>query len=101
MIEASKTMSPHWDVRIGIHLGPVIAGVVGHRKYQYDIWGDTVNTAARMEEAASPGTICVNRDTWNQLEHFCRGRALGSIHVKGKGDQDLFMVEQVIELSNS
>ena len=52
MITATGRLTPFWKVRVGVHVGPVIAGVVGHRKYQYDVWGDTVNLAARMEAAA-------------------------------------------------
>ena len=66
----SRSRSARWQVRVGVHVGPVIAGDVGHRKYQYDVWGDAVNTASRMEQAAAPGSVCVNKDTWNFLpEH--------------------------------
>ena len=80
-------------MRVGVHVGPVIAGVVGRRKYQYDVWGDTVNLAARMQAAAEPGSICVTDATWSLLEGHCRGHPLGPLEVKGKGALDLFRVE--------
>jgi class 3 adenylate cyclase len=64
MLALAESLPTRWKVRVGINVGPVIAGVIGHRKYQYDVWGDTVNTAARMQTAAIPGSICVNHDTW-------------------------------------
>jgi class 3 adenylate cyclase len=93
MIAAARSLPPHWEVRVGVHVGPVMAGVVGHRKYQYDVWGDTVNTAARMEEAGEAGTVCVNAETWAMLTSCCRGRSRGTVQVKGKGEQEIFVVE--------
>lgn len=95
MIATARALSPHWQVRVGLHVGPVIAGVVGRRKYQYDIWGDTVNTAARMEQAALPGSICVTADTWQQLAAHCEGSGQGNIHIKGKGELDLYRIERL------
>lgn len=93
MIAAAAVVPPHWHVRVGVHVGPVIAGVVGRRKYQYDIWGDTVNTAARMQAAAAPGTICVSEGTWKLLQPYCHGTSLGRVSIKGKGEQELFRVD--------
>jgi class 3 adenylate cyclase len=93
MIKAARRLPPYWEVRVGVHVGPVIAGVVGRRKYQYDVWGDTVNLAARMEAAAEPGSICVTASTWRLLEGNCRGRPLGRLEVKGKGGLELFRVQ--------
>jgi len=93
MIAAARALSPRWEVRIGVNVGPVIAGVVGHRKYQYDVWGDTVNVAARMQEAAEPGSVCVPAATWQLLEGNCQARAMGPIDVKGKGRLELYRVE--------
>jgi len=93
MATAVRSLPACWNVRVGVHVGPVIAGVVGHRKYQYDIWGDAVNTASRMQTAANPGAVCVNEETWNLIAEHCRGRPLGRIKVKGKGEQELFLVD--------
>ena len=95
MIAKAKELPPHWQVRVGVHAGPVMAGVVGRRKYQYDIWGDTVNTAARMEQAALPGSICVTADTWQLLAAHCRGVRQGNVDIKGKGALDLYRIDQL------
>ncbi|MDP9254864.1 MAG: response regulator [Verrucomicrobiota bacterium] len=95
MITVARSLPACWNVRVGVHVGPVIAGVVGRRKYQYDVWGDTVNTAARMQTAADPGAVCVNEETWNLIAEHCCGRRLGRIKVKGKGEQELFLVDSL------
>ncbi len=92
MATAARKLPAHWKVRIGVNVGPVVAGVVGHRKYQYDIWGDAVNTAARLQAAAESGTVCVNRETWDLIAAHCYGRSLGSTKIKGKGEQELFVI---------
>src|SRR5206468_9138129 len=96
MVTAVRSLPACWNVRVGVHVGPVIAGVVGRRKYQYDVWGDTVNTAARMEQAAAPGSVCVNSETWKLLANCCRGQSQGVMQIKGKGDLELFRVEAVL-----
>jgi len=93
MVTAARSLPACWNVRVGVHVGPLIAGVVGHRKYQYDVWGDTVNTAARMQTAANAGSVCVNSATWNLIAEHCCGRPLGRIKVKDKGEQELFLVD--------
>src|SRR5437764_9035503 len=95
MVVAARELPARWQVRVGVHVGPVIAGVVGHRKYQYDVWGDAVNTASRMEQAATAGSVCVNKDTWNLIAEHCSGRSLGQFRLKGKGEQELFVVNAV------
>lgn len=95
MIAKARELPPHWQVRVGVHAGPVMAGVVGRRKYQYDIWGDTVNTAARMEQAALPGSICVTADTWQLLAAHCNGVRQGNVDIKGKGTLDLYRIDQL------
>src|SRR5437773_3282151 len=95
MVVAARELPAQWQVRVGVHVGPVIAGVGGHRKYQYDVWGDAVNTASRMEQAGTAGSVCVNKDTWNLIAERCSGRSLGRIELKGKGKQELFVVNAV------
>ena len=92
MIAQAQALPPHWQIRVGVQVGPVIAGVVGRRKYQYDVWGDTVNTAARMEHAAAPETICVTAETWRQLAAHCDGTLQGEVEIKGKGALKLYRI---------
>jgi adenylate cyclase len=73
------------EVRIGIDTGPVVAGVIGRAKFSYDLWGDTVNTASRMQSHAPRGAIQVTARTFDRLRHRYELRARGTIEVKGKG----------------
>ncbi len=92
MIAAARGLPPRWQVRVGIHVGPVIAGVVGRRKYQYDVWGDTVNLAARMAETAQPGSICFSSAMRRFLGGSVVAEAMGRFEIKGKGPLDLYLV---------
>ncbi len=96
MIQAARSLPPRWEVRVGLHVGPVIAGVVGRRKYQYDVWGDTVNTAARLEQAAPPGSLCVEAVLWSRLSERYHGQALGLVPLKGKGAKELFRIDGLL-----
>jgi len=83
---------PYFELRIGIHTGPVVAGVVGIKKFQYDIWGDTVNLAARMEQSGVPGKINISKYTYEKVkDHFhCEHR--GKIDAKNKGEIDMYFI---------
>ena len=82
-----------FEIRIGINSGPVIAGIVGSKKFAYDIWGDTVNTAARMEQNSEPGKINISESTYvlakNDFTYIHRGK----IKAKNKGEMDMYFVE--------
>jgi class 3 adenylate cyclase len=80
------------EVRIGIDSGPVIAGVIGRAKFIYDLWGDTVNTASRMEGHALPGTIQVTKRTYDRLRERYEFRRRGAIEVKGKGPMSPYIL---------
>ena len=81
------------SLRIGISTGPVVAGVIGRKKFLYDLWGDTVNTASRMESTSSPGRIQVSQTTWKQLENRYRFSPSRLIEVKGKGTMNTWFLE--------
>jgi len=89
---ASTLIDAHlgWEVRVGVHAGPVVAGVVGQERYQFDIWGDTVNIAARMVGMSAPGSVAATEEIWEQLRPAFHGEALGKIEVKGKGSISIF-----------
>lgn len=85
MVAAAKENEPEWQVRVGINQGSVIAGIVGHDKYQFDIWGDTVNTAARMAGVDAKGAVVMPIKSWMSIQEACDARSLGHVAVKGKG----------------
>ena len=89
MAQASKETEPNWEVRVGVHCGSVVAGIVGRDKYQFDVWGDTVNIAARMAGQGNPGNVAMSHDAWLQVEDDCLGRTLGRIDIKGKGSIEI------------
>jgi adenylate cyclase len=78
--------------RIGIHSGPLVAGVIGRRKFIYDLWGDTVNTAARMETSGMPGEVQVTETTRTLVAHCFEVEPRGPIEVKGKGVMDVHLL---------
>jgi len=81
-----------WDLRIGIHTGPVIAGVVGHKKVSYDIWGDTVNTASRMESSGIAGKVNISGTTYGMVKDYFICEYRGKLPVKYKGNIDMYFV---------
>lgn len=81
-----------WDIRIGIHSGPLLAGIIGRAKFSYDVWGDTVNLASRLETAAPPGTINISAATFALVQDRFECAHRGSFDVKGKGPIDMYMV---------
>lgn len=87
---------PYFEIRIGVHTGPVVAGIVGVKKFSYDIWGDTVNTASRMESSGVPGKVNISETTYELLkdnqEFVFENR--GKIMAKGKGEMNMFFVEE-------
>ena len=96
MISSAQQLTAKWQVRIGIHIGPVVAGIVGQRKFLYGLWGDTVNMAARAQAHGLVGTVNATRAAWDQIASVCQGESRGMIAVKGKGPMEMFRVDGVL-----
>lgn len=82
-----------FNMRIGIHSGPAVAGVIGTRKFAYDVWGDTVNTASRMESHGVPGEIQVSEDTYRLLKDAFTFEERGAVEIKGKGQIHTYLLK--------
>jgi len=88
LAEAGEVRWPSRDsivVRIGVATGPAVAGVIGHRKFAYDLWGDTVNLASRLEEYAEPGHVLISEATASQLTDRYEFGPTQTVDLKGKG----------------
>lgn len=85
---------PPWDIRIGVHTGPVVAGVIGKSKFSYDIWGATVNTASRMEAASEAGKVNISGITYQLVKDKFVCTPRGSIEVKNMGKMDMYFAER-------
>jgi len=93
LMEQYKTQGkPVYTMRIGIHTGPVVAGVVGSHKFVYDIWGDTVNTAARLEQGSEVGQINISATTWQLISHRYHCTFRGYLPAKNKGEIAMYYV---------
>ena len=82
-----------WNMRVGVHSGPIVAGVVGKKKFNYDLFGDTINTASRMESSGEPGRINISNSTYQLVKHAIKCEYRGKIHAKGKGELDMYFVK--------
>ncbi|MBB4807380.1 class 3 adenylate cyclase/Tfp pilus assembly protein PilF [Chryseobacterium defluvii] len=94
--ENLETQIPAFEMRLGIHAGPIVAGIVGVKKFQYDVWGDTVNTASRIESNGIVGKVNISESLYNLIkdEECFAFEYRGSIQAKGKGEIEMYFVEK-------
>ncbi len=83
----------YWKLKVGLNIGPVAAGVVGSKKFIFDVWGDTVNVAARLESASDPDHITASGEFVEKVKHIVRGHSRGKVELKGKGQVEVFDIE--------
>jgi class 3 adenylate cyclase len=95
VLDLARDNPAAWSVRVGIHTGPVIAGVVGIRKFAFDIWGDTVNSASRMETAGMPNRINISSAVHNRVKDFFTVESRGRIATKDK-DLEMYFVNGIL-----
>ena len=93
--QREKLRLPPWQVRIGINTGPVIAGVVGKHKFTYDIWGNTVNTAQRVEAAGAPNRIGIAESTWQHIKARFDTESRGPVEVKHQGLVNMYYLNRI------
>jgi class 3 adenylate cyclase len=93
--EAEQEGKAFWDIRIGIHSGPLVAGVVGQKKFAYDVWGDTVNLAKGMESCGAAGEINISRSTYDYVREFFDFQPRGLQPAKNRGDVEMFFVKGI------
>jgi adenylate cyclase len=95
MAEAARSNPAGWQIRVGIHVGPVVAGVVGQSKFTFDVWGDTVNVAARLSDYGADGAVYLSEAAWCRLDGRARVQPLGPVALKGKGAIEVYRCEGV------
>ena len=91
-IASARHLPLPWDVRVGIHIGPVVAGVVGRQKFSFDIWGDTVNVAARLAGYGRQSGINLSAVAWERIRTRVDATPLGPVPIKGKGAIEAYRV---------
>jgi ligand-binding sensor domain-containing protein/class 3 adenylate cyclase/HD superfamily phosphodiesterase len=91
----TKKGEPVWGLRIGVHTGNLVAGVIGIKRFAYDIWGDTVNVASRVESASEVGRVNVSGQTYAAIKEFFICEYRGKVYAKNKGDIDMFFVNSI------
>ena len=94
-IKKSKQNLPYWDIRIGIHSGSLLSGVIGKKKFVYDVWGDTVNLASRMESSGVAGQINISQATFDLVKDSFEVEHRGKISAKNMGEVDMYLIKGI------
>jgi adenylate cyclase len=102
MVETVRNMAKpdegiDWQMRVGLHTGPVIAGVVGIHKFAFDVWGDSVNFSSRMESSGAPNRVNLSERTFSRVKDFIRCTPRGRVHTKDGRDVDMFFADGIHE----
>ena len=97
LMRITREINPEWDLRVGIHVGPVVAGIVGRRQFLFDLWGDTVNTASRMESCGEKGRICLSEEAYMAISRISRATLRGGHEVKSLGKVNQYLFEGFID----
>ena len=98
--EKAKKGEYIWEMRLGIHAGPLVAGVVGKRKFSYDIWGDTVNTASRMESGGLPGKINISGFVYNRIKDQFACEYRGIITDKNGFEIQMYIIDPKVKTAD-
>ena len=93
--QREKMRMPRWDMRVGVHSGPIIAGVVGEKKFTYDVWGDAVNIAALMEKEGQTGRVNISQTTFQQVDEAFETEARGQVDTGKKGLLAMYFVNRL------
>ena len=95
LLDQKNQLTVNWDLHIGIDYGDVIAGVVGHSKYLFDIWGDKVNSASRIQSVGDKNIVRLSKDAFEMVKDKCDGKSIGLFELKGKGQSEIFEVYSI------
>ena len=93
--KAMAANRPYWQIRVGIHTGELVAGVVGSEKFSYDVWGDTVNTASRCESSGVAGRVNISATTYELVKEFFDCEYRGKVTAKNKGEIEMYFVDRI------
>ena len=93
MSSINSALGTEFELRVGVHTGRVVAGVIGNSRFSYDIWGDTVNVASRLQTEGAPGAIVVSKEVIGAIDGLYRYHSLGQLQLKGKGEMNAFQLD--------